>query len=368
MDKETKINEMEITDEFLMADVNESVEDIAKKLGELQKETDHGAVLITEEERKVIGFITKKEIVDLIAADKDFSGNKAADIMNKDFMEVKEDETLGNMIPDISKQYPNSIVVINPEGECVGYFSRNDYSDALAGLGVYDKTHKPKSKDDWRTKGIAMSSLGKKIEALKCFEKSVEKRQDKEKGWSELAKRLERINRLKDSIMCYDKVLSINSENEEALTKKGELYSQENTENLAIQNYKKALEVNPDNVNTLTNLSMEQANTGEIEDAMENLDKAVALEGETPELWFKKGNIYDKAKKYEDALDCFNNAIKMNDYYEEAWYNKGITLNKLGKDDDAVQCLAKILQINPNNESARETLNTYRESGSLKMF
>lgn len=367
MDKDTKINEMEITDEFSMADAKESVKLIAFKLQELQKETEHGAVLITDGTDKVIGFITKKELIALVARGESYTKTTASDIMSTDFEEVLEDDTLGNIMPKISKRYPNAMVVVNDKGHCVGYFSKNDYKDALAGLGVYDKSHEPETVDDWRTRGIAMSSLGKKSEAIKCFEKSIESSDDKEKGWSDLAKRLERINRRKDAIMCMDKVLSMDADNDEALTTRGKLYAEEKTQHLAIQSYKMALDVNPKNAEAWMDMGMEQANLGEINEALKSLDQAQAINGATPEIWFRKGNIYDKVKKYDDALNCYNEAIKLNDFYEEAWFNKGIALVNLGRDSDALQCLIKILQINPTNESAREALNNYKEKGTLEL-
>lgn len=360
MDQDTKINEMEITDEFVMADSATNVREIANKLQKLREETDHGAVLVTKDEREVIGFITQKEIVDLMITETDPSQKAAEDIMNTDFMNIREDQTLGNVIPLISEKYPNSIVVTDPEGRCVGYFSKNDYSDALAALGIYDKSQEPKSKNDWRTRGIAMSSSGDKAEALKCYEKSIESSSDKEKSWSRLAKSMEKNNRVNDALMCYDKALEINSENDEIMLEKGKLYSEENTEDLAVQNYKKALEMNPNNVEAWMNIGMEQANSGNIEDALQSLDKASALKSQSPEIWFKKGSVYEKAEKYEKAIECYTQTIELNDHHEEAWFNKGVALKQLGKRGDALQCLIRLLQINPANESAREALNTWR--------
>ena len=358
MDKDTKINEMEITDEFVMAASNTSVKDIAQKLQKLREETDHGAVLVTKNEKEVIGFITQREIVNLAITGTEFSDKTAEEIMNTDFMNIREDQILGKIVPLISKRYPNSIVVTDSEGACVGYFSKNDYQDALAALGVYDKSQDPKNKDDWRTRGIAMSSSGDKTAASKCYEKSVESSSNKEKGWSNLARKLEKENRSEDAIMCYDKLLELNSENEEALVEKANIYSEEHAENLAIQNFKKALEVNPNNVDAWMNMGLEQANTGDIENALQSLSKAGAIKGDTPELWFRKGNVHEIAKNYKDALDCYTHVLDLDEFHEEAWFGKGIALSKLGRNQDAQQCFVRMLQINPTNESAREALSS----------
>jgi Flp pilus assembly protein TadD len=311
LDKDSKVDEIDITDEYLLADANEDIADIAVKLQKLLVETEHGAVLVTKEKDVVVGYLTFNEILDLVTSGKDFSEMKASDLMSTDHEVVKVDDTIGNIIPMITEKYPNAVVVVNDDGKCVGYFSKNDYKEGLAVLGVYDKHHAPKNEDDWQTRGIALSSLGKKIEALKCFRKSVELSDKKEKSWSELAKKLERLNKLKDAIMCYDEVLTIDKDNDEALTAKGDLYSQNKSDNQALQSYKKAVEVNPENADAWMNMGVEQANVGEIEDALSSLDKAVEIQGDSPEVWFNKGVVFGKADKHDAALKCYNQAITL---------------------------------------------------------
>ncbi len=356
---------MEITDEYLITKVDDSISTIAEKLQKLQEETEHGAVLITEDDKKVIGFITFSEILDLVSTGKDLENKKASDVMRSDHVEVKEDDTIGDIIPMISEKYPDAVVVVNNNGDFVGYFSKNDYKEGLAVLGVYDRHHSPKTEDDWQTRGIALSSLGKKIEALKCFEKSIKKSKDQEKKWGDLAKRLERLNKLKESIMCWDKVLEKNPENEEALKEKGDIYVKTQSDNQALISYKKVVEVNPNNTGAWLNLSLEQASVGDIEGALKSMNHVAAISGESAEFWFNKGVVFDKAEMLNDALKCYNKATKMNNYYEEAWYNKGVALNKLGLEKEALQCMMKILMMNPTNEAVRNTINNYKEQGSF---
>jgi tetratricopeptide (TPR) repeat protein len=358
------MNELDITDEFEMADAGETVDRIAQKLQKVYEENENAIVLVTQYD-EVVGFITGKEILDSIASGSEPSKMKAEEIVNNDFVEVLEDETIGNIMPVISQQYPNAIVVIDKNRQCVGFFSQSDYGDAMAALGVYDKSKKPKTSDDWRTRGIALSALGKRLEALKCYEKSVRSSADQEKAWSNLAKRLERINQHKDAIMCLDKSVTINKDNDDALTERGDIYAKENTENLAIQSYKMALAVNPDNVRALTNMGMEQAKLGEFDEAIKYLDKAQAVKGETAEIWFKKGSVLEKGKKFEDALECYNNAINLDEQYEDAWFNKGVALSALGKDEETLGCLNKILEFNPDNRSAKAAIEHYEKNNSF---
>ena len=365
MVEETEIRELDIKDEFLVASPSESLAKISQKLRQLALQTGDTGTIVISQNDEVVGFITDNEIVDAVAEGKNISEVSAMDIMSTDYVEVLEYDILEDIIPIIKKRYPNAVVVIDDNRRCVGLFSKNDYEETLAKMGIYNEKKTPKTSKDWQTRGVALSALGKKIEALKCFERSI-KSTDREKGWSDLAARLERINRHKEAIMCLDKTVSLNSENDKALTKRGELYAKEQTKNLAIESYKLALSINPDNVTALMDMGQEHANLGEVEEAMKFFDRAGAVKGETPELWFRKGSAFEKVKKFDDAVNCYDKAININKTYEEAWYCKGVALDKQGNDEEALNCFKEIIKINPNNKNAQEAIDTYTKDGKFK--
>ena len=213
---------MDITDEFFMVPEIERGNVIAQNLHNLGE---GGVVLVRTEDNEVIGYITEREIVNAVATGDNPMDLAATQLMSTDYMEIMGDETLGNVLPLISERYPNAIVVIDIDRRCVGFFSKNDYRDALAGLGCYDKSHEPDTPDEWRTQGIAMSAMGNTTEALQCYEKSLALYQDQERGWFELARSFEMSNRLKDAILCYDRVVSMNPNNDDAWMNRGNVYA-----------------------------------------------------------------------------------------------------------------------------------------------
>lgn len=353
LDKETKISDMDITDEFFMVGSNEQGNNVAQNLQNLNE---GGVILVTKGQNEVVGYITEKEIVNTVASGYNPLELPASRIMNTDFMEVMGDESLGEVLPLISERYPNAIVVIDYNRRCIGYFSKNDYKDALAGLGCYDKSHEPDTPEEWRTRGIAMSSMGNTADALECYENSIALYPNKERAWFELARYFEAANRLKDAVMCYERVVAINPNNADAWINRGNVFATLRTQNLAVQSYNRALALEPDNVSALTNMGLAESELGNIDKAISCYQQAEALKGESPELWYRKGNAYDKVEKYKDAVKCYERAIELNWNYEDAWFNKGASLHMMGKDKKAIKSLEEALRINPHNESAREAI------------
>ena len=353
MDENTKINEMNITDEFFKVWSNTKGNVVAQNLHKLGP---GGVVLVTKAQDEVIGYITEKEITDCVATGGNPKKIVASELMNTNFMEVMEDVTLGELLPEISERYPNAIIVTNHDYKCVGFFSNNDYREALAGLGYYDQSHEPENAEEWCAKGLAMSSKGNSKLALECYTKSLALHTDEERAWFKLAKRFEGSFRFKDALMCYDKVLSFNANNDRAWVNRGNIYSAQKTHNLALQSYNYALNANPENADAIINMGLTLSDMGNINDAIAYFDKAKAIKGESAELWYRKGNAFEKVGLYKAALSCYETAIKLDNNYEEAWFSKGITLHQLGEETKAIQCLEMILKINPINKSAKQAL------------
>jgi tetratricopeptide (TPR) repeat protein len=362
LDENTKISDMQITDEFYFVDETDPVHIVAQRIRELGE---GGVVLVTKSENKVIGYITDREIIDLVASGASPKDVSASEIMDIDFMEVMGEETLGQVLPIIAEKYPNAIVVIDFNGKCIGYFSKNDYRDALAGLGCYDKSRDPETPEDWRTQGIAMSSMGQMSEALICYEKSLALYPNKEQAWFELARSFEASNRLKDAIMCYDRVVSINPNNDDAWLNRGNIYLTLRMPDRAVQSFNHAVALNPHNEGAMINMGLAYSDLGNFEKAINCYENAEALKGETAELWYRKGNAFDKSDKFKLAIKCYDRAIQLNPKHEDSWFNKGAALHMLGKDKKAIQCLQEALNINPNNESAREAITICEEKKSF---
>ena len=367
VDNNSKINDMEITDEYFMVDTGTRGKVVSQKLQQLRE---GGVVLVSDRKNKdkVIGYITKKEIIDSVAEGRNPIRRPAEEFMVTDFMEVVEDERLGDIIPLIAERYPDAIVVIDWESRFVGFFSKNDYKDALAAMGVYDKSHDPETPDEWLTKGIAMSSMGQLKDALKCYENFLKLYREPERGWFELARKFEVTARYKDAIMCYERVNAINPTNEDAWLNRGNVHSIMRNSKRALQCYKKAQNIKPNDVKILTNMGLAYSDLGHLGNAISCFDKADTLHGETADIWYNKGNAYDKAEQEKKAIKCYDKAIKLNPDHEDAWFNKGASLHVLSKEKRAIKCFEEVLRINPNNQGAREALNVCKEDKGVGLF
>lgn len=365
VDKNTRIYEMDITDEFDMSFMDEAADVVARRL---QRLGEGSVIFVAEEDGKVNGYITAQDIVNLVADGYSPSDVEASQIMSSDFMEILSEETLDGVLPMIAERYPNAIVVIDYDGKCVGYFSKNDYKDALAGLGCYDKSRDPITPEEWLTRGIAMSATGKTREALECYENFLATHPRPERAWFELARKFEKDGRARDACICYDKYVSINAADVNGWYNRGNVLTALRNHTQAVQSYQRALKIEPSNVNVLKNLGMTLSDMGKGQMAISIFEKAEAVSGESDDLHYKKGNVYDKMENPKKAIRCYERAVELNPGHEEAWFNLGAALHSMNKSKKALKCFDEVLRLNPNNESAREALTICREQKRFGFF
>ncbi len=365
IDKHTKIKHMEITDEFVMVDADMPMTRVARKMLDLG---DHGSALVTRGDDRVIGFLSRKGFLELAAKGFDPRRTRAHELMNEDFMEISGEETVEKVIPFIADKYPEAIVVIDFDGNCMGYFSRNDYRDALAGLGCYDQTHEPITPEEWLTKGIAISSLGKVQEAIECYENYVKIQPDVQKGWFMLARKFEKEGRFKDAVICYDMYLKLNPNDADGWFNRGNVLNRMRNYLQAAQSYSHALKILPDNKSILMNLGLTLTDAGKSKKALEVYSKLESIIGESADLSYKKGNIYDKDGKHKESIKCYSRATELNPNHEESWFNMGAALHSQGKERKAMKCFDEVLRIDPNNVSAREARTICEENKRFLFF
>lgn len=126
------IRNFTITDEFIPVPRDMTCVDLARKLMEVPK----GVIFALDAEKVPVGAVTAREFLIATMDGKNLLDLRAEDIMNTNIMEIGMDDTISDVIHRISKYAPYAIVVKDGEGVFRGYFSPNDYREALKRMGL----------------------------------------------------------------------------------------------------------------------------------------------------------------------------------------------------------------------------------------
>ena len=129
MTQDTKtISELNLNDEHITVGVEDTLREGAKRLLSVPG----GILLVLDDDSKVKGVMGYKQFLQAIDKEMDMSSSKCGDLMEMDFMEVKNSDSIKEVLKQIRKRSPQAVVSVDENGEFAGYFSPSDYKESRA--------------------------------------------------------------------------------------------------------------------------------------------------------------------------------------------------------------------------------------------
>ena len=129
MTQQTKtISELNLNDEHITVGVDDTLKEGAKRLLSVPG----GVLIVLDDDSRVIGVMGYKQFLQAIDRDMDTNSVKFGELMEMDFMEVKNSDNLKDVLKSIKKRSPQAVVSVDENGEFSGYFSPSDYKESKA--------------------------------------------------------------------------------------------------------------------------------------------------------------------------------------------------------------------------------------------
>ncbi len=125
---DVRVSDLILTDEHDTIEMDASIADAATKLLALGR----GLLVVLGDDKKVKGIVTPNQVLSAVA-----DGGNSSDVtvgahMDADVMEVDQNDVVDEIITLMNERKPHAVVAIDDDGEFAGYFSPNDYREALA--------------------------------------------------------------------------------------------------------------------------------------------------------------------------------------------------------------------------------------------
>lgn len=178
------------------------------------------------------------------------------------------------------------------------------------------------SYEDWLYKGMAEHGLSKYREAIKSFNKAIEKNQDMPEAYSRKGLAYYKLEEYENALECFEKALGIDSNYAFAHNAKGLVYFQLRKYDEAIKCHNKAIELDPSDKWPFEN----------------------------------RGYAFLHQKKYEEAIKDFNEALKRDEKFLNAYRDRALAYEMLNKYDKAENDIEAAIEINPKSIKSHEIL------------
>ena len=125
---DVKVSDLILTDEHDVVDMEDSIADAAGKLLSLGR----GILIVLGDDKKVKGIVTPNQVLAAVSGGGDPSSQSVGEHMDADVMEVGQHDNVDEIIELMNERKPHAVVAVDKEGHFSGYFSPNDYREALA--------------------------------------------------------------------------------------------------------------------------------------------------------------------------------------------------------------------------------------------
>jgi len=125
---DVRVSDLILTDEHEVVDMEDSIVDAAGKLLSLGR----GILIVIADDNKVKGIVTPNQILAAVSGGGDPSSQTVGEHMDADVMEVGQHEKVDEIIVMMNERKPHAVVAVDSDGQFAGYFSPNDYREALA--------------------------------------------------------------------------------------------------------------------------------------------------------------------------------------------------------------------------------------------
>jgi tetratricopeptide (TPR) repeat protein len=199
----------------------------------------------------------------------------------------------------------------------------------------------------WMSKGASLDSLGRREEALACYEKALALDPRDSLVWTNKGSALGSLGRRDEELTCYEAALALDPSATLAWVNKGSTLTDLGRHEEALTCYDAALALEPRYAGVWTNKGRTLFSLARYEEALACHDKALAVDRRFAPAWSNKGDALAALGRRSEAIACYEAALAVDPRDAIAWTNKGVALAALGRREEAITCFDQALKIDP---------------------
>ena len=130
-----RIAELDISDEHETLSIDSTLEEAARILLQMNR----GVLILLDSTKIPKGILTDSHLLKSMANGLNPKDEKSSKHMDSNILLVNLDYFVSDIIEDMKLKKPSAVVVVNSNAELQGYFSPQDYSEALTRMGMKRK-------------------------------------------------------------------------------------------------------------------------------------------------------------------------------------------------------------------------------------
>ena len=204
-------------------------------------------------------------------------------------------------------------VVINLHG-------RSEFEEAIEQTELLIKDY-PNSSILMNLQGNAYADLGRTIDAIKFFNKSIELNESYADPHYNLGHIYQSDDKYDEAIACYKNAIGINPKYYAAYNNLGNIYKEIGDLDAAIGSFKKAINLKPKFAEAYYNMGSALQEQGKLEEAIEAYKKALSIEPDFADAHNNMASVFQEQGKLEEAIEAYKKAISIDPDFADGYFN-----------------------------------------------
>ena len=190
--------------------------------------------------------------------------------------------------------------------------------------------------------------------AITSSEKLLDIKPDLHEAWVARGVALSALGRKEEAVQSYDKALDINPDYH-AWCARGIALSDLGRKEEAIQSFDKAVDIKPDYHEAWYNRGVVLSALGRKEETIQSYDKAVDIKPDLHEAWYNRGRALSALGRKEEAIQSFDRSLQIQPDYANAYYNKACCYGLQEKIDLAIETLQQAITLDSDCQEMAKT-------------
>lgn len=121
------VADLTLDDEHMTIGLDDSLQEAAERLLTISG----GILVVLDENQHVKGVIGQRQLLKAMANGVDVSSTQCHEHMEMDFMKVRNEDSLKQVLADVQTRSPQAVVAVDEDEVFIGYFSPTDYQEAV---------------------------------------------------------------------------------------------------------------------------------------------------------------------------------------------------------------------------------------------
>ena len=175
-------------------------------------------------------------------------------------------------------------------------------------------------------------------------------------AWNDLGTYLSSQRQVLEAMDCFQKSLEINPGNADTLYNLGNVFTKLGNMDEAISNYRHTLEIDPNRADALANLGFALAAKKQFDEAISCFEQALRLNPDFADAHNNFATVLFIKHQFAEAAQHYREAIRLSPDDPQLYANLGDALVKLGQIAEAVQNYQTAVRLNPDDTRTKAKL------------